>query len=88
MAEVVGLDGKKVDGIIPRTDRPEDVLGRLLSEIKDGSAKIDRLIVIVEGQIGDREKHYFTRTSLATTSEAVALTVIGTRMLIDGIFDI
>lgn len=88
MAEIVGLNGKRVDGEIPRDDRPEDVLEKLLAQIRDGSAKVDRLIIIVEGSIGDSTNSYFTRTSLATNSEALALTVIGQRIITDGILDI
>lgn len=88
MAEVVGLDGKRVDGEVPRDDRPEDVLEKLLGQIRDGSAKVTKLMIIVEGTIGESANHYFTRTSLATNSEAVALTVIGQRIIVDGVLDI
>jgi len=88
MSVVVGLDGKQVFDELPREDTPEFVLEKLLGQIKDGTAHVDRLIVIVEGSIGSQDNHYFTRASLATNSEALALTVIGQRILVDGILDV
>jgi len=88
MAEIVGLNGQKVDAEIPREDRPEDVLQTLLTEIRDGTVQVTRLIVIVEGSAGDSDNTYFTRTSLATRAEAISLTAIGQRLVIDNIFDV
>lgn len=88
MGKIVTLDGKQVDAEISRDDRPEDVLEKLLGEIRNGIVRPDRLMIIVEGEIKGGEAGYFTRTSLATNSEALALAVIAQRILVDGILDV
>ena len=88
MAEIVGLNGKRVDAEIPRDDTPEAVLEKLLGEIKNGTAKVTRLTIIVEGDIGDRKNHYFTRTSLATCAEAMCLASIAHRLFIAEMLDV
>lgn len=85
MSEVVGLDGQRVDGEIPREDTPEAVLECLLEELRNGKVKVSRLTIIAEDVSGDCR--YFTRTSLATTAEAMCLAAVAHQMFLDELLD-
>lgn len=83
MGNLVGLDGKPLEGEIPVADTPEAVLSKLLDEIRAGTVQPIRLLVAVEGDAG-----FFNRSTKMTHSEAIALTNIANRLAVDSLLDV
>lgn len=84
VSNLVGLDGKPVSEPIPAVDTPEHILQALLEEIRAGKVTVKRLICVVEA---DADTPFFTRSSLMMNSEAIALTAVGHRLIVDDLLE-
>ena len=88
MAEIVKLNGERVDGRVSPEDTAEAVLTKLLSDIKAGEVNPHRLFIVAEDDTLKSGHRYFCRSTCMTYADAIVLAEVGKRIEMDSLLGV